>query len=199
MSWSATCVPDAVKILRPFQVVSTSGRPRMDKVPTSPPARLVTWIPVTRCSASTTLLSGSLPMSSATTDSTTWSLVRLIARLLISEALTPVTTTVSTGAVLSAVAWAHAEPLPSRPAPASARTPSFSWGRGVFRRPWGVRFCMLSPVKVIVMPGIDFILLMRGQNNPMTFSRSLISFLVCKAQTFCAQQANMRCLRIEMA
>jgi hypothetical protein len=94
MSWSATCVPDAVKMVRPFQVVWTSGRPRMDKVPTSPPARLVTWMPVTRCSASTTLLSGSLPMSSATTDSTTWSLVRLIARLLISDALTPVTTTV---------------------------------------------------------------------------------------------------------
>lgn len=66
-------------------------------------------------------------MSSATTDSTTWSVVRLIARLLISEALTPVTTTVavSSGSVLSAAACAHTEALLSRPAPMSAVTVSF--------------------------------------------------------------------------
>src|SRR5471032_2686212 len=99
----------------------------MDKVPTSPPARSVTWMPVTRCSASTTLLSGSLPMSSATIDSTTWSLVRLIARLLISDALTPVTTTVgaSVASVFSAAACAHTEALLSRPAAASTATPVF--------------------------------------------------------------------------
>ena len=58
-----------VNTLRPFQVVVLSGRPRMAMPSASPPPRLVTCTPVTRCRASMTLLSGSLPMSSATIDS----------------------------------------------------------------------------------------------------------------------------------
>jgi hypothetical protein len=68
-NWSAR--PFAVNRLRPFQVVTASGRPRIEMPSASPPPRFVIWIPGTRCSASMTLLSGSLPMSSATMDSMT--------------------------------------------------------------------------------------------------------------------------------
>ncbi len=92
MSCSANEVPAAVKMLRPFSVVSGSVRPRIVIVAASPPARSVIWMPVTRWSASTTLLSGSLPTSSATIESTIWTLsLRLLMAPTI-EARTPVTT-----------------------------------------------------------------------------------------------------------
>jgi hypothetical protein len=77
-----------------------SGSPRMEMPSASPPPRLVTCTPETRCRASTTLLSGSLPMSSATIDSITWVASRLFSRPLARLSRIPVTTTVSTSSPL---------------------------------------------------------------------------------------------------
>ncbi len=101
MSCSASARPTPVNTLRPFQVVVMSDNPRM-KMPglgpsllASPPPRFVICTPVTRCSASMTLLSGSLPMSSATMDSMTWTDSRLFSRPCVRLWRTPVTMTVS--------------------------------------------------------------------------------------------------------
>jgi hypothetical protein len=51
--------PVVLKMLRPLIRVTTSGSPRISTVADSPRARGDTWMPGTRCNASTTLLSGS--------------------------------------------------------------------------------------------------------------------------------------------
>ncbi len=116
MSCKAKDWPAAVKMLRPFSVVSGSGRPRMVTAAASPPPRSVTWMPVTRWSASTTLLSGNLPTSSATIASTICvdSLRTLSAPTI--EARTPVTMISSSTceAVVSASAASCARATPDR-------------------------------------------------------------------------------------
>ena len=109
--------PAAVKMLRPLSVVSASGRPRIWMPAASPWPRSVTWMPVTRWSASTTLLSGNLPTSSATIESTicTDSRRRLIAPTI--EARTPVTTT-SSGVASSAGVATSAAGVPPVVSPA---------------------------------------------------------------------------------
>jgi hypothetical protein len=69
-SWNENSRPPELKISRPLSVVTALGRPRITTVVVSPWNPWATCTPVTRCSASATLLSGSLPMSSATTEST---------------------------------------------------------------------------------------------------------------------------------
>ena len=69
----------------------------------------MTCTPVTRCSASTTLLSGSLPMSSATIDSTTCVDCFLFSRPLRRASRTPVTTMVSASSGVPCCATAPTE------------------------------------------------------------------------------------------
>jgi hypothetical protein len=106
MSASATERPDDVKILRPLTVVVTSASPLMETVETSPPPRFVTCTPGMRCMASTTLLSGNLPMSSATRASTIGIDSRFTSTAWVKLARTPTTTIdsskVSVGASASA-------------------------------------------------------------------------------------------------
>ena len=95
--------PTVVKTLRPSSVVMTFGRPRTSTWPTSPPAR-ATCTPVTRCRAAATLLSGSLPMSSATIESLI-SLCACLVEMALSTLLrTPRTCTASSVEVGCAVA-----------------------------------------------------------------------------------------------
>ncbi len=76
--------------------------PRIDtrsfsEKPPSPPADDAMLTPGTRCSASATFLSGSLPMSSAVITSTTESALRFLASEASSDARRPVTSTCCTG------------------------------------------------------------------------------------------------------
>ena len=69
--WNAKLRPTPLKSSRPLSVVTTLGRPRIPTEFVSPWKPCATCTPVMRCMASATLLSGSLPMSSATIESTT--------------------------------------------------------------------------------------------------------------------------------
>ncbi|MNM29129.1 hypothetical protein D3C81_396610 [compost metagenome] len=161
--------PTEVNISRPLSRVTTPGKPRMMTPPASPPSRR-TCTPVTRPRISATFLSGNLPISSATMESTTWSLFFLIVCALCAARRTPVTATtampdVSAGAsaatsgaaacVLSKVAGstagaccAQTDALLSSPAPASAATVAFKVKR-VFCRdvgvPVAIHWFILSP------------------------------------------------------
>ena len=74
-------------------------------------------MPVTCCSDSTTLLSGSLPMSSETMESSIWLAFCLICSAPLTEATTPVTVTDSIAGAAAFCAWAAVVPA----AMASAR------------------------------------------------------------------------------
>ena len=164
--------PTEVNISRPLSKVTTPGKPRMMTEPASPPSRRI-CTPVTRPRISATFLSGNLPISSATMESTTWSLFFLIVCALCAALRTPVTATTAMPA-LSAVAscaaaagaasaasatsaagvstagacCAQTEALLSRPAPASAATVAFKVNRvfclGV-RVPVAIHCFILSP------------------------------------------------------
>ena len=69
--WNAKARPTPLFISRPLSVVTTFGNPRITTEVVSPWKPCATCTPVMRCIASATLLSGSLPMSSATIESTT--------------------------------------------------------------------------------------------------------------------------------
>src|ERR1017187_9610658 len=94
MSSYATPRPVPVNTSWPFRVVSMFGRPRMTTGSTSPLAR-ATWTPGTRWRASATELSGSLPMSWATMESTNSGLFSFISCAVIKLARTPDTVTAS--------------------------------------------------------------------------------------------------------
>ena len=165
--------PTDVNISRPLSKVTTPGKPRMMTPPASPPSRR-TCTPVTRPRISATFLSGNLPISSATMESTTWSLFFLIVCALCAARRTPVTattfmpvvsacasagacaaTSAAAGCVLSSVAGsaagaccAHTEALLSRPAPASAATVAFKVKRVLCRDvgvPVAIDWFILSP------------------------------------------------------
>src|ERR1700754_3466763 len=70
-SWNENWRPPELNNSRPLSVVTALGRPRITTEVVSPWKPWATCTPVTRCRASATLLSGSLPMSSATMESTT--------------------------------------------------------------------------------------------------------------------------------
>ncbi|MNK90814.1 hypothetical protein D3C87_1108810 [compost metagenome] len=154
--------PTEVNISRPLSRVTTPGRPRMMTVPASPPSRRI-CTPVTRPRISATFLSGNLPISSATMESTTWSLFFLIVCALCAALRTPVTATTampplsagaaagavsSTGVSTAGACCAQTEALLSRPAPARAATVAFKvkrvFCRGV-RVPVAINCFILSP------------------------------------------------------
>ena len=94
-------------------------------------------MPEMRARVSATLLSGNLPMSSATMESMTWSERILICCEFCAERRTPLTVTTDTSAAGSALAsaatasCAQTEAVLSKPIPASAATAAFKVnGRG---------------------------------------------------------------------
>jgi len=130
-----------VNISRPLSIVAMPGRPRISTVFASPASRR-TWMPDTRAMVSATFVSGNLPMSSATIESTMLSASCLIFWALCAARRTPVTTTTLPSFATSpigAASWASAGKAASRPAPVRARTLSLSLrgGWAVFRRPLG--------------------------------------------------------------
>ena len=96
--------PAAVKISRPFSRVAMPPRPRTITCPASPDSRII-CTPVTRPRISATFLSGNLPISSATMESTTWSEFFLMVCALSADLRAPVTVTVSSTVPVS---WALA-------------------------------------------------------------------------------------------
>src|SRR6478736_4950114 len=113
MSCRATPRDVPVKISLPFSVVLRLGSPRIRTVLTSPLVR-PTWTPGTRCKASATVRSGNLPMSSATTESTSCTEFCLFSWADSRLARTPVTTSFSSSTAFSCSAvavacWARAD------------------------------------------------------------------------------------------
>jgi hypothetical protein len=95
-SWNENPRPTPVKISRPSSVVRMSLMPRISGLTISLLSPTNTCTPGTRCSAAAVVLSGNLPMSSATIESTTWSAFCLICAAASRLARRPTTTTSST-------------------------------------------------------------------------------------------------------